>query len=180
MQGSATPLTVGRLAALVSRAARQVVALQVEPLGLSTQQFWALVHIAEHGCASQSELAARMAVDEATACRVVRALADAGWLSPARDGSDRRRVRLALTRTGQALVARLLPIAQGLRFTIETALTPEERAATQHGLAKVLDQLARAVGALDPALLPSLPARRRPAQRARHRAAAPLHRRGTP
>jgi DNA-binding MarR family transcriptional regulator len=177
---------VGLLAALVNRAARQLVAALVEPMGLSTPQFWALVHLAEENCSSQGELAARMQVDEGTACRVVRSLTEARWVTAVRDRDDRRRIRLTLAPAGKDLVDRTLPIARGLRSAIESALTPEERAATRAGLLKVLTRLSslaeeraapltaspRAAAARPPS---------RPRQPSGRRVASPrLHSRGAP
>jgi len=126
----------------VVRSVRHLVATQVDPLGLSSQEFWAIVAIAEHACSSQAELAARMRADEATACRVVRALARAGLVSPLRDIQDRRRIRLELTPQGETLSRRLLPVAQGIRSAIDGALEPSERTATRAALTKILTRLA--------------------------------------
>jgi len=138
---------IGLLASQVVRSVRQLVAAQIEPLGLSIQQFWTIVAVAEATTGSQSELAARLRVDEATACRVVRSLADAGLISAVRDPGDRRRVRLALAPRGEALARRLVPIAKEIRSVIDSALTPEERAATRAALAKVLARLAERIEA---------------------------------
>jgi DNA-binding MarR family transcriptional regulator len=139
---------IGLLASLVVHAIRQRVAAQAEPLGLSTQQFWTIVAIAENAASSQAELAARVRVDEATACRVVRALGEAELVSAVRDSHDRRRVRLKLTSAGEALARRLLPIARQVRGIVDAALTPEERAATRAALGKVLARLASTLEAM--------------------------------
>jgi DNA-binding MarR family transcriptional regulator len=136
-----TEQPIGLLAALVSRAVRQLLTAQLEPLGLSTQQFWTIVAVAEENTGSQTELATRLRVDEATACRVVRALGDAGLISPVRDPEDRRRVRLELAPRGQALARRLVPVAREIRSVIEGSLSPEERSATRAALTKVLARL---------------------------------------
>ena len=134
-------LPIGLLASLLVRSVRQLVVTQVEPLGLSTQQFWALVAIAEHSTSSQAELAARLRVDEASACRVVRALSEAGLVTALRDPSDRRRVRLKLSSGGETLSRRLVPVAQDIRSAIDAALSPEERSATRLALGKVVARL---------------------------------------
>ena len=149
---------IGHLAALVARSVRQFVTAQAEPLGLSTQQFWAIVAIAEHACSSQAELAARLQVDEATACRVVRALSDAGLIATARDLDDRRRIRLQLAKGGDELARRLVPVAREVRTVIDSALTLGERAATRSALHKVLTRLSSLIEASaekDPRAVPS-------------------------
>jgi DNA-binding MarR family transcriptional regulator len=168
-----SPPPIGLLVALVHRATRLVVGAQVEPLGLSPPQFWALVAIAERTCSSQSELAARTHVDEATACRVVRSLTDAGWVTAVRDGADRRRVRLALSAGGEDLVRRILPVARGLRAAVDSAVTADERAVTRGALTKILARLtalADEAGASPPA--PTRPPSRRRAEPSRRRAAS--------
>jgi DNA-binding MarR family transcriptional regulator len=176
---------IGLLASQVVRSVRQLVTAQVEPLGLNSQQFWSLVAIAEQTSASQAELAARLRVDEATTCRVVRTLGDAALVAAVRDPEDRRRVRLELTPEGAALARRLLPVVREIRGAIENALTPDEREATRAGLIKVLARLGALVearGAQAPA--PATPRRSAPARPARPRAAgrirSPLSSRGSP
>ncbi len=138
---------LGLLAAAVRRGVRQLLMSRIDPLGLSMQQFWLLVGIAEHPCHSQAELAGRLRVDEATACRVIRTLATRRWVRTARDDNDRRRVQLHLTPEGAQLARTLLPVARQVRTAVESALSPEERAATRAALVKILaaiQQLARA------------------------------------
>jgi DNA-binding MarR family transcriptional regulator len=134
-------IPIGLLAARVAQSVRQLVAAHAEPLGISTQQFWAVVAVAENTVPSQADLAARLRVDEATACRAVRALGEAGLLASARDPDDRRRVRLELAPAGEALARRLLPVAHRIRGAIDASLTPEERTTTRMALTKVISRL---------------------------------------
>lgn len=162
---------IGFLASQVVRAVRQLVTAQIEPLGLSYQQFWTIVAIAEKNTGSQSELASRLRVDEATACRVVRSLGDSGLVSPVRDPDDRRRVRLELAPRGEALARRLVPVAREIRTIIDSALTPEERAATRAALAKVLARLSALIESAPGESHPSGPP---PGARRRRAVAAPF------
>ena len=179
---------IGLLTSLVQRSVRQLVAAQVEPLGLSIQEFWTLVAIAEHAASSQAEVAARQHVDEATTCRVVKALGDAGLLAAVRDPDDRRRVRLELTSAGGALARRVLPVAREIRLAIEDALRPEEREATRAALGKVLARLEGliAASAATPGPRSRPPARRAPPslsparQRAAGRSRSSVPPRGSP
>ena len=132
---------IGLLASRVAHSVRQLVAAHAEPLGITIQQFWAIVAVEEDAVNSQVELASRLRVDEATACRAVRALGDAGLVVSLRDLSDRRRVRLELTPSGEALAQRLLPVAQRIRAAIDSALTAEERATTRAALTKLVARL---------------------------------------
>ncbi len=157
---------LGLLAAAVRRGVRQLLMSRIDPFGLSMHQFWLLVGIAEHPCHSQAELAARLRVDEATACRCVRTLAARRWVRTARDGNDRRRVQLHLTPEGERLARTLLPVARQVRSAVESALSPEERAATRAALIKILAAIRRLARA-EPA-----PARRSHGRRAPERAHA--------
>jgi DNA-binding MarR family transcriptional regulator len=163
-----SPLPLGLLIAAIGRAVRQLVAAQVEPLGLSNQEFWTLVAVAEHPTASQAELAARQHVDDATTCRVVRALGEAGLLTAVRDPADRRRVRPELTTTGATLARRLVPMAGDIRRTLEASLAPAEREAVRAALARVLARVEARMAA-PPAGPP--PSRRREAAPSAARAA---------
>ncbi len=134
---------LGLLVGAVRRSVRHLLMSRIGSLGLSMQQFWLLVGIAEHPCHSQAELAARLRVDEATACRVIRTLAARRWVRTARDARDRRRVQLALTPEGERLAQTLLPVAREVRSAVESALMPEERAAIRAGLVKILAAVER-------------------------------------
>ncbi len=134
---------LGLLVAAIRRSVRQLLMSRIGARGLSMQQFWLLVGIAEHPCHSQAELAARFRVDEATACRVIRTLCARRWIRTSRDERDRRRVQLALTAEGLRLAQTLLPVAREVRSAVESALAPEERAAIRAGLVKVLGALER-------------------------------------
>jgi len=134
---------LGLLVGAVRRSVRHLLMSRIGARGLSMQQFWLLVGIAEHPCHSQAELAARFRVDEATACRVIRTLSARRWIRTSRDESDRRRVQLALTAQGERLAESLLPVAREVRSAVESALVPEERAAIRAGLVKILAALER-------------------------------------
>jgi DNA-binding MarR family transcriptional regulator len=160
-------IPIGLLASRVAQSVRHLVASHAEPLGISTQQFWTVVAVAENAVPSQADLAARLRVDEATACRAVRALGEAGLVSSARDPDDRRRVRLELAPAGEALARRLLPLAHRIRGAIDASLTPEERATTRLALTKVIARLATLIdegpaGPRPPEREPAGAAKRRP------------------
>ncbi len=129
---------VGLLVVAVRRRIKQVTSILLEGLNLSPQQFWTVVIIARNGGLSLRELAARRRMDEPTACRVVNTLVRRRLVRRSPDPRDRRRSRLELTPTGQELATRLLPIAETVANTVESALSPGEREAVVTGLRKVL------------------------------------------
>jgi DNA-binding MarR family transcriptional regulator len=153
MQPFARP-PIGLLAAAVRRAIKTAVLRRVEPLGLSSAQFWILVGIAEAPGASQCELAARLRIDEPTASRTLRSLRARGWVRAIREKADRRRVRLELTDAGEALARRLRPIARSLRNAVEAPLTDREREQTRAALAKIVDHLQRVAAEPRPRISP--------------------------
>ena len=132
---------IGLLAAAVRRHVRRLIEQRVAPLGLSIQQFWFVVNIAERPFGSQCELAERVRVDEAIASRVIRSLVARGLVRAVRDEADRRRVTLALTAEGERLSASLLPIAAEVRGAVDAPLSPAERAASRAALLKIVAHL---------------------------------------
>ncbi|BDG01256.1 MarR family winged helix-turn-helix transcriptional regulator [Anaeromyxobacter oryzae] len=163
---------IGLLAAAVRQGVRQLVESRIGALDLSSRQFWVLVGIAERCCRSQAELAARLRIDEATACRVTRTLVARGLVEAVRDASDRRRVQLALTREGDRLAARLLPLAREVRAAVDAPLSPAEREATRAALVKIVAALQR-LSASDPAAPPGGGAARPASRRRRASRAVP-------
>ncbi len=138
---------LGLLAAAIRRCVRQLIERRVTPLGLSIQQFWFLVGIAERPCGSQCELATQLRVDETVASRVIRSLVARGLARAVRDEADRRRILLGLTPEGERLVARLLPIAREVRAVVDAPLSADERAAARAALLKILSHLRSLVDA---------------------------------
>jgi DNA-binding MarR family transcriptional regulator len=155
---------IGLLAAAIRSAVRRFVASRTQPLGLSTQQFWFLVGVAEHPCQSQAELAARLRLDEATACRAIRSLALRRLIRTERDAVDRRRVRIALTAEGERLSTALLSVAAQVRAAVDSALQPEERERTRDALRKILAALERIRADAPAPAVRSGPRRRAPAR----------------
>ena len=136
---------IGLLIAAVRRRIKQITAGPAEEHRLSPQQFWTVVAIARNEGLSLRELAERRRMDYPTASRVVGVLVRRRVVRNETDPADRRRSRLALTRTGQALARRLLPAAVSIAGTVESALTPSEREAVVIGLGKILSSLDRRV-----------------------------------
>jgi DNA-binding MarR family transcriptional regulator len=132
---------IGLLAAAVRSGVRQLVERRAAPLGLSTQQFWFVVAIAERRHGAQCELAARLRVDAAVTSRIVRTLVSRGLVRAVRDEADRRRVHLALTPAGERMAARLLPVAREVRAAVDAPLSEAERSAARAALLKIVSHL---------------------------------------
>ncbi len=135
--------SIGLLVAAVRRRLKQVVAAAAAGYRLSPQQFWTVVMVARDPGLSLGALAARRRMDDPTACRVVDTLVRRRLVRKAPDPSDQRRLRLALTPSGEALAASLLPLASEIGRAAEAGLTRTERDATLAVLRKVLRNLDR-------------------------------------
>ena len=132
---------IGLLVAVVRRRIRQVTTALVREHGLAPQQFWTVVAIARGGEMSLRELAERRRMDEPTACRVVDTLVRRRLVRSSPDREDRRRSRLALTPSGEAMAGELLPIAATIAAAVEGGLSEAQRAALVAGLKKVIANL---------------------------------------
>lgn len=111
-----------RLTARLDRAADAI--LRVEA-GVSYSRFLALYMVGSEGADTQRALAERLGVSEPSVSRMVRVLADRGWLQtiPGPDGGNRNRLRL--TATGEELVQRWgAELEERLAALLETAGVP--------------------------------------------------------
>ncbi len=134
---------IGLLIAAVRRRIKQITAGFAEEHGLSPQQFWTVVSIAREEGRSLRYLADRRRMDYPTASRVVDVLVRRRIVRSETDPADRRRSRLVLTRSGQALARELLPLAGRIAAIVESALSASEREAVVTGLKKILSNLDR-------------------------------------
>src|SRR5262249_56877900 len=105
---------IGLLIAATRRRIKQIVLARAGEFGLTPQQFWLIVGLAEGGSQSLHVLAQRARTDDPTASRVVQSLVTAGLVTSRPDPADRRRACLELTPRGQALAPRLVRGARGL------------------------------------------------------------------
>ena len=81
-----------------------------------------------------SELAACQTVALPTMSRTVSALVERGWVTRTQDPNNRRRVRIEITATGEAVLNQLRTRVQEHLATYLTALTAEEREHVLTGL----------------------------------------------
>ena len=107
-------------------------------VGLSAAQLFALQQVAVHPGASVNELAARTFTHQGSVSVVVARLVERRLVAKVASRADRRRVRLAITDAGRALLRRSPePIQEKLLAGI-AALPPSAR----HMLAEALDDVA--------------------------------------
>jgi DNA-binding MarR family transcriptional regulator len=115
-------------------------------LGISGAQLFLLELLARVGASSLGELAEAAQTDQSTASVVVSRLVARGLVSRTRSASDGRRVELALTPSGNALLARAPEPAQALLMRALALLPPKGR----RSLATNLDALVHLMGASAP------------------------------
>jgi DNA-binding MarR family transcriptional regulator len=111
-----------RLTARLDRAADGILR---EEAGVSYARFLALYMVGSEGADTQRALAERLGVSEPSVSRMVRVLADGGWLQTLPDPAGGNRNRLRLTGSGEQLVQRWgAELEERLAALLETAGVP--------------------------------------------------------
>jgi DNA-binding MarR family transcriptional regulator len=95
-------------------------------LGVLMWQFAILSLVQGNPGASQLQLCAAIGLDKSTLTLVVQELERRGLIKRVRHAHDRRRNELTLTPKGEAVLARIGPIARAHEARIAAALTSEE------------------------------------------------------
>jgi DNA-binding MarR family transcriptional regulator len=114
--------TLHKLTARLDRAADTFLR---EDAGVSYARFLALYLVGSEGADTQRALAERLGVTEPSVSRMVRVLAEAGFLETTSDPLGGNRNRLRLTAAGDQLVARWgTDLEQRLAGLLETAGVP--------------------------------------------------------
>jgi len=134
---------VGLLIGAARRRIKQAVGRRLRPYRLTPQQFWLLVAVMEGRAASLTELAERLRGDQPTASRVVAALVRRKYVRVDEDPKDRRRARLSVTSSGEALRADLGRVAAEIRSAIVERMDETEQEALRAGLRKVIENMDR-------------------------------------
>jgi DNA-binding MarR family transcriptional regulator len=109
-------------------------AAQVEPLGIKPKHAGLLAALDIESAPSQQELAARLGVAPSLVVTLADQLEALGAVERVRDGRDRRRQVLTLTREGRSLLARCAAVARELDDELTAALTAPQVAALQRSL----------------------------------------------
>lgn len=96
-------------------------------LGISLAQLFVLQQLAEKPADSLNELADRTATHQSSVSVVVRRLVDRGLVTRVSASTDRRRVQIALTPAGRALLRDAPPTVQNDLMQGMSRMTPEQR-----------------------------------------------------
>jgi DNA-binding MarR family transcriptional regulator len=100
-----------QLAVASARVSRDFAERYRREFGLSIPEWRVLAHLAQAGAVSVREIHARVDMDKSKVSRAAARLETAGLVEKRPHGQDRRLIDMRLTSSGQALVARILPIA---------------------------------------------------------------------
>jgi DNA-binding MarR family transcriptional regulator len=109
----------GYLANYLARLFAQALARRIEPYGVTTGQFPVLLRLWEEEGATQTRLAAELAVEQPTMANTLKRMERDGLIERFPDPEDRRQARIHLTPRGRALEEVLLA---GARETNAVAL----------------------------------------------------------
>ena len=113
----------------------------LDAIGLTYPQYLAMLVLWEQDGPTVSELGERLNLDSGTLTPLLKRLEAAGLVQRQRDPQDERRVRIALTSTGQALRAQAEPIPACILARSHLALN--EVQALTHQIQTLRDSLIR-------------------------------------
>jgi DNA-binding MarR family transcriptional regulator len=97
---------------LIKRARRQMtnaIRARLEPIGTSLPVVQVMRRLVDEGQVNQLELARRIELEPAAVCRLLVGLESKGLVVRRRDADDNRRVLVAATPSGRALLAKARP-----------------------------------------------------------------------
>lgn len=100
-----------RINAAASRISRAFADRYREEFGISIPEWRVLAHLHHAGDVSVRDIEARVDMEKSKVSRAASRLEQAGYITKAVNEADRRLLALRLTPEGQALVARLIPVA---------------------------------------------------------------------
>ncbi|MFH1806804.1 MAG: MarR family transcriptional regulator [Pseudomonadota bacterium] len=98
----------------------------LRPTGLTSRQLVILGTIAEHGPLRQKALAEQLGKDHATVTANLVPLTRRGLVSREEDGSDRRALRVSLTRDGNRLLGQARGLVESFEADLGTHLREED------------------------------------------------------
>ena len=130
-------LTLGHLLANVSRLVGGRLRLRLEELGLPHAQGMVLYQLWRHDGIAQNELARMLHITAPTASNTLQRMERSGWIRRHRDVTDKRIVRITLTKKARALRQEVRNIFRELDRELTAALSEKERDILIASLVKV-------------------------------------------
>ncbi|WP_223247245.1 MarR family winged helix-turn-helix transcriptional regulator [Sulfuriferula sp. AH1] len=107
--------------------------------GISGAQLWVLYELAAQPGMRVSELANALAIKRSTASNLLDKIAQRGLIRRERGSPDQRAVHLYLTDAGVAVMTKAPQPAQGILIDSLSRLSPDELAALDQDLSKLMD-----------------------------------------
>jgi DNA-binding MarR family transcriptional regulator len=136
--GDYLPYLVNRVGTIV---ADQFGAEALAPHGLSIAMWRVMAVLASNGTQRQIDLADLTSIDASTLSRLVTRLVAIGIVTRARSARSNREVAVKLSAKGEALVARLIPIARAYEDTAIAGLPARDLAVLKRCLRRVYDNM---------------------------------------
>jgi len=113
-----------RINAAASRISRAFADRYREEFGISIPEWRVLAHLHHAGDVSVRDIEARVDMEKSKVSRAASRLEQAGYITKAVNEADRRLLALRLMPEGQALVARLIPVAMQFQDEMLVQLGP--------------------------------------------------------
>ncbi len=130
-------LEILRLLPNLGRALGRAVPPDIRREGISVAQVKALVHLAQHGAQTMSDLAAGLRITTPSATGLINPLVEQGYVVRHRESKDRRVVTVSLSEEAEPLADRLVNMRKGQINKVLEGMTPEEEAAFLRSLKKL-------------------------------------------
>ncbi|MEM9197303.1 MAG: MarR family transcriptional regulator [Pseudomonadota bacterium] len=129
-----------QLAVLSARVSREFGQIYARRFGISIAEWRVIAHLAQAGTVSVREIHARVDMDKSKVSRAAARLEQAGLLTKAASKDDRRLVALTLTSEGQALFAKILPLARQFETDVLATLDAAQAQRFRHALERLLER----------------------------------------
>jgi len=113
---------------------------------LSIAMWRVLAALSNNGGVRQIDVAEMTSTEVSTLSRLISRLIQMELVSRRRSTTNSREVTVALTPKGKALVAQLIPIAEGLQATATQGLSKQERAVVKRALRRMHENLTQQRG----------------------------------
>ncbi len=167
---------IGILRRLIERYANPAI---TETYGMTVAEWRVLTHLFSTSPMTATELSRRLWTDKAEVSRACSSLIAKGLIASRPDAGDRRSALLSITRSGEQLHDRILPLRRTLQNELTAELTVVESRTLHRSLDKLIRLLSERLLAGEESAAPararpgtarrrkSAPVRRRPAQRSR-------------
>jgi DNA-binding MarR family transcriptional regulator len=109
--------------------------------GLSIAMWRVMAALSANGSQRQIDLAELTSIDASTLSRLVTRLTHMGLATRTRSASSNREVVVALSPKGNALMARLIPLARAIEADANAGLSPEELSVLKRALRRMYANL---------------------------------------